>query len=148
MSHSKTARMDITCPHCGSDFITYLWVIVDLAESPELAPSIRDDSIHHVTCSRCGQGVGQADSPLLIYRPDYRPPVLFSPSQGSTGDDIKEDAVFLMNLLRQSLGASWQDSGIAVVLRPRLGGVLTMNLDDTPGNDTFPATGQQRRPLR
>ena len=136
MSHSETARMDITCPHCGSDFSAYLWVIVDVAESPELVPSIRDDSIHYVTCSRCGQGLGQADSPLLIYRPGYRPPVLFSPSWGDPVEDIKESCVFLMNQLRQSLGASWQDSGIAVVPRTNLGGVLTINLDDTPPKKT------------
>jgi len=131
MSHSQTARMDIRCPHCGYDFSAYLWVIIDLDESPELVPSIRNDTIHYITCSRCGDGVGQADSPLLIYRPGYRPPVLFSPSWDSTGDDIKESAAFLMNQLRQSLGASWQDSGIAVVPRPSLGEILTVDFGDT-----------------
>jgi hypothetical protein len=124
--------MDIPCPHCNSVFSAHLWVIVDLTESPELIPSIRDDSIHSVVCTRCGQGVGQADVPLLIYRPGYRPPVLFSPCFDTTADDLKETCAFLMDKLRESLGSSWKDEGIAVVFRPGLGRVLTADMDETP----------------
>jgi hypothetical protein len=132
MSHSITAQTDATCPHCGSEFRARLWVIVDLAGSPELIPLIRDDSIHYITCLLCGRGMGKADTPLLIYRPGYKPAVLFSPAFYSTGEDIKESSTFLMERLQQSVGASWRDEGIGVVPRPRLGAVLTTNLDVVP----------------
>lgn len=132
MPNSLTARMDVYCPHCDYDFSTHLWVIVDLDESPELVPSIRNDTIHYISCSRCGHGIGQADTPLLIYRPGYRPPVLFSPAWDTTPEDLKESSSLLMSKLQQSLGASLQDCGIAVVFRPRLGELLTADLGDAP----------------
>ena len=136
MSHSATAQMDITCPSCGSDFSALLWVIVDVAESPELVASIRDDSIHYVTCSRCGHGVGQADAPLLIYRLGYKPPILFSPCWTDTGDEGKESCLFLMTELEKSLGDSLKDSAIAIVSRPRLGQVIMGDLHGVPPENT------------
>jgi len=84
------------CPECGQPVPFKVWLIVDIAERPELAEQVRDNSLHTVTCPHCAH-VGQIDAPLLVHDP-ARERVLFAPAQGSTSD---QDQQILKGLLGQ-----------------------------------------------
>jgi hypothetical protein len=70
-------QANLTCPHCGQPFNADIWLIVDTQERPDLLARLQAGDIHESLCPHCGQNAGQADAPLLIYRPDSDPPILF-----------------------------------------------------------------------
>ncbi|GIV79181.1 MAG: hypothetical protein KatS3mg050_3575 [Litorilinea sp.] len=143
---SHAEPVPLTCPACGHAFHFQLWLIVDGAARPDLLEQAREGALHTVTCPACGQEIGQADAPLLIFtpptagegeaspRPTARgiPPLLFSPAQSTTAEQDREQAAGLLARLRERLGDAWQDEwvadGLSAVPRP----LLPLALDDDP----------------
>ncbi len=66
MSRSYAETMPVVCDHCGQACEHEIWLIVDLAERPDLAERIRAGSLHRVRCPHCG-GVQAVDAPLLVH---------------------------------------------------------------------------------
>ncbi len=128
MAHSFSQPAAITCPSCQHTFDAQIWLIVDGAEHPDLIARARDGTLHHITCPRCGHAIGTADVPLLIYRPDADPPLLFSPANATTREEDREQAAALLARLRDGLGDAWQEEWVAampVVPRPLLAAMLS-----------------------
>jgi hypothetical protein len=121
-THSYAETLRLLCPHCGRPIEAEIWLVVDLAERPDLAERIRAGTLHDVTCPHCQQFVGRADEPLLLYRPGANPPLLFSPAQKSSDEQDEQHATQLVTWLRQALGETWQEhwltQGLRVVPRP------------------------------
>lgn len=138
----------ITCSSCGRGFEFAVWLIVDIAERPDLLARIRDGTIHVVVCSHCGAELGYANAPLLVYTPS--PPAgragegpprwgraevgAFSspPAQGTTAAQDREHAVGLVNLLREGLGDEWRDTWVAKGLPNVPRAMLPAVLSDDP----------------
>ena len=122
-AHTTTA----TCPACGASHTADIWLIVAPDERPDLLEQIRNGALHTVTCPQCGQ-THTPDAPLLIFRPTAEPPILFAPAQQTTSEQDQQHAAALIGILRQHLGAAWNDAwlaqGPAVVPRPMLPAVL------------------------
>ena len=96
MARSFAQSGQTPCPECGKPVPFKIWLIVDVAERPELAEQIRNGRLHTVTCPHC-EHVGQIDAPLLVHDPT-KERVLFAPAQGSTSD---QDQQVLQGLLGQ-----------------------------------------------
>ena len=79
-SISYVQSAPVTCPTCGRAFTFDVWLIVDAAERPDLMKRIRRGTLHTVACPNCGQPAGEADRPLLLYRPNAELAILFSPA--------------------------------------------------------------------
>jgi rRNA maturation protein Nop10 len=124
-SFSQTATL--TCPHCGRSFDAQVWLIVDGTERPDLLARARAGTLHDIPCPHCGH-TGQVDAPLLLYRPQDEPRLIFSPAQGTTAEQDREQAGALLGLLREGLGPAWRDEWveeIATVPRPFLSAILS-----------------------
>ena len=128
MPHSFSQTASLTCPQCGRDFSAEIWLIVDADEHPDLLERIRAGTLHTITCPHCGHE-GQVDAPLLLLRLGATPPLLFSPAQRTTEEQDREQAAGLVNMLREQMGADWQDEwlaqGLPGVPRPFLPAALS-----------------------
>jgi len=110
MPHSIAQNAPLTCPACNRDFQAEIWLIIDGEERPDLLQRARDGTLHTLTCPHCGQVLGQADAPLLIYRPAGDPVLIFSPARGTSQAQDQEHAVGLLGMLRESLDDAWEDA--------------------------------------
>jgi tetratricopeptide (TPR) repeat protein len=129
MPTSFQQTLSLTCPRCGQSFEAAIWLIVDAAERPDLLEKIQAGTLHQVVCPHC-QFQGEVDAPLLLYNPPLPEGeglgvrLLFSPAQGTTAEQDQEQALALLERLRQSLGDAWQDDwlsrGLPAVPRPLL----------------------------
>lgn len=123
-SHAEPATL--SCPGCGQSIATEIWTIVDIDERPDLLARLLNETIHTVTCPKCGH-VAVVNAPLLIIRQKEKPVLLFSPARGFTPEEDEEHAVALVGMLREHLGQGWQNdwlgdgvSGIARDALPRI----------------------------
>jgi hypothetical protein len=127
MPHSFAQSTQADCPQCGQPVDRDVWLIVDLAERPDLAAHVRDGTLHAAPCPHCGHS-GQIDVPLLLYLAECDPPLLFSPAQNTTAQQDQAHAADLVGRLRASLGDAWQDAwlaeGLPGVPRPLLPALL------------------------
>ncbi len=112
MPTSLSQPADLTCPQCGHRFAAEVWLIVDAAERPDLLEKAQQGTLHEVACPNCGP-IGQLDAPLLLFRPDATPPLLFSPAQETSAEQDREHARQLVSRLRQALGPAWRDEWLA-----------------------------------
>ena len=129
MPTSFQQTLSLTCPRCGQSFEAAIWLIVDAAERPDLLEKIQAGTLHQVVCPHC-QFQGEVDASLLLYNPPLPEGeglgvrLLFSPAQGTTAEQDQEQALALLERLRQSLGNAWQGDwlsrGLPAVLRPFL----------------------------
>jgi tetratricopeptide (TPR) repeat protein len=134
--HSWAKPTKVRCPTCGEVYEFDAWVIVDMDERPDLVERISNPSfrnpLHRPTCYACGTWGFLLDEPLLLYRPGKAPPLLFSPADGATADEIWNQAVNLFNRLRASLGNTWRpewNDQMALVERQLLPAVLAHGLE-------------------
>ncbi len=97
MTHSGAQQADFTCSKCGQSFSDQVWLIVDIAEHPDLAQHIRDGTIHTIHCPHCGNEV-EIDAPLLIHDLE-RQRVLFPPPRKTSEEEDQEIAEGLLSHL-------------------------------------------------
>jgi hypothetical protein len=147
MPHSFADQLTVTCPQCGADFTPDIWLIIDTAERPDLLVLIRDGTIHRFACP--GGHVGEADAPLLLFRPGETPPLLFVPAMQTTADQDRAMADDLLGLLVESLGDGWRPgwaAGLLTLPRPLLVAALdsvdaATTLDQALANAIPPGIG-------
>ncbi len=133
MSNSYVETAKLNCPSCGHTFEVETWLIIDSAERPDLLEKARLGSLHRPACPSCGFE-GTIDTPLLIYRPDQYPVLLFSPSDQTNSK--QEQAYHLFDLLAHSLGDVWQVSWLTNVgVIPRLNLQAVLNDEMEPAED-------------
>jgi CHAT domain-containing protein len=108
MPNTYAESLDLTCPQCSKSFTAETFVIVDVAEQPKLLEKIRSGTLHEIPCPHCDHQ-RQVDLPLLIFRQDDDPHVLFSPAQGTSQEEDQKEASKLVERLKDSLGSTWQD---------------------------------------
>lgn len=109
-AHSLADVARLTCPKCRKPFDATVWLIVDVAERPDLAAHAAQGTIHKVPCPHC-RTVGQIGAPLLVYLPDPPLPqmhMLLLPSQPDDEARTQEESAWLMGVLRERLGNQWQ----------------------------------------
>ncbi len=95
MVQSLAQEVQLTCPACSRRFDAKVWLLVDVAESPGLAERLRTGTLHDAPCPNCGH-TGQVDAPLLLYRPDAEPCLLFSPAEQTSAEQDQEHAAGLL----------------------------------------------------
>jgi len=112
MIHSLAQSIEVTCPDCGTDFTTEVWLIVDVVGRPDLLERIRAGTLHDQTCPHCDCEV-VVDVPLLLYNPGQELPLLFSPVQDTTTEQNRKHAIELVSALRERLGDEWRGEWLA-----------------------------------
>lgn len=75
---------------------------------------------------------GDIDAPLLIFRPDAAPPILFSSAQQTTNEQDQEQAAALVGLLRERLGSAWREAWLAQGVPGVARALLPIALADDP----------------
>jgi CHAT domain-containing protein/tetratricopeptide (TPR) repeat protein len=86
---------------CGQSVDLEVWLIVDLAERPDLAQRVRDGTIHGVPCPHCGNQVG-VDVPLLLHDP-ARKRVLFVRPQETSQEQGQQLTQQMLDQLAETL---------------------------------------------
>lgn len=130
MPHSLVQQSDLSCHNCGRSFTADIWLIVDTSDQPDLFDNILAGTLHDLPCPYCGH-TEQADAPILLYRPGYMPPLIFSPAQGTTEEQDREQAEGLLGYLYDVLGNAWRDEWLeAMPAIPRE--YLPVALSDDP----------------
>lgn len=111
MAHSHAEHPTLTCPQCGAAFAPEIWLIIDAAERPELLTRARNGSLHTFSCIH--GHVIEVDAPLILFRHDETPRLIYSPAERSTVQQDREIAAALVGKLRDSLGSEWQEEWLA-----------------------------------
>ena len=148
MAHSFAEYPSLTCPECGAAFSPEIWLIVDAAERPELIDRVRDDTIHDVVCPR--GHVATLDSPLLLFRPDGAPRLIFSPAENTTTEEDREMVNGLAAMLAESMGGDWRDEWLTegrVVVREDLPALLDDTRETEGWSSPSPDSLEQSAPL-
>ena len=114
MPHSFADQLMLTCPQCGTFFTPDVWLIIDTAERPDLPALILDGAIHRFACPN--GHMGEVDAPLLIFRPDQTPPLLFAPAARTTAEQDRAMVEELLGRLAESLGDAWRAEWLRGVL--------------------------------
>jgi hypothetical protein len=129
MPNSFSTTTELTCPDCQKPLSPDIWLVVDLDERPDLREKIVENTIHLVTCPRCGKS-DLVDAPLLLYwashsfaeftglpfagvrgRHKSHSPLLLSAAQMVDEETRIAQSNDLIQILGQNLGAGvWQDS--------------------------------------
>lgn len=71
-SHSVSMPRSISCGHCETIFEVDQWLIVDIAERPDLAERIVHETINQYQCPECRSVAMLVDGMMLVYRPGYK----------------------------------------------------------------------------
>jgi hypothetical protein len=135
MSVSLPQYPSLTCVGCAGTFAPELYVIVDARERPDLVAAIKADIVHCVMCPHC-QGVIAVGLPLMVYRPQERVRIIYSPWPDATPDQQHEHLGALFEHLRQRLGRRWDDGltrGFVRAERDDLPLLVDADLDLLPG---------------
>ena len=128
MANSYHETETTTCPECGEEFESQIWLIVDASERPDLANQVEEGTFRALTCPHCGGQVGEADAPILLYRPDDDPHLIYAPGE----EEPDEDATSLLAALRESLGPVWRDEWARGILRVYPPCLLPAAVSDDP----------------
>ncbi|MBV6626214.1 MAG: CHAT domain-containing protein [Rivularia sp. (in: Bacteria)] len=107
--HCYSKSQKLNCLRCYHQFDAQIWLIVNAAQQPDLLQRLQQGSLHQVDCPNCGEVV-EVDAPLLLYRPDAVPHLLFSPAQAISEKENQRIERELVEKLRDNLGVEWQDS--------------------------------------
>lgn len=127
MPNSHADHADLTCPNCAQPFTADVWLIVDIAERPDLLEQLQTETLHALVCPHC-MHEATLDAALLVYRPDDDPVLVFSPARQTDAAQNREQAQALVSMLGAALGDQWQESwlsdGLPGVPRAALGALL------------------------
>jgi CHAT domain-containing protein/tetratricopeptide (TPR) repeat protein len=105
MSVSTSEYREGFCPDCGHEDITQTWLVIDLAERPELREELRDAGAYRHTCPRC-QHVRWREMPLLVLNlADSAPIALACPDEMLALDDPAASSSGLVERTRRVLDA-------------------------------------------
>ncbi|MEW6180989.1 MAG: CpXC domain-containing protein [Chloroflexota bacterium] len=120
MAHSFSQIATLTCPQRGHTFPAEIWLIVDGDERPDLLARAAQGDLHRLPCPKCGNA-NTVDAPLLILRRQEPHGVLiFSPAERTTREQDQEHFNGLMQALKASLGAEWQEEWVkSLQIAPR-----------------------------
>lgn len=135
IQYSLAEPARLPCRACGHEYESDIWIIVDIAQRPDLLAQLRAGTLHDLTCPACGH-TDTVNAPLLIYRPGAEPVLLFSPARGGSPEQGEEQAVALLNMLRQHLGDAWRDEWLARGLTGAAREALPTLLGDDPATAT------------
>lgn len=106
--HSHAEPAALPCRVCGEVFESDIWIIVDILERPDLHDKLRASTLHQLTCPACGHA-DIVNAPLLVFRPEAEPVLLFAPAQGGTQAQDEEQAQALVGIFREGMGGDWRD---------------------------------------
>lgn len=108
MPHSFSQTLQVSCTHCAAAHEVEIWLIVDVAERPDLGRLVEMGHLHRVTCPACGDALHQVAAPLLLFRPDLIRPLFFAAAPGSSTEKAAQDAATLISRLEENLGDGWR----------------------------------------
>lgn len=109
---SSSERVTLPCQKCNQPVDAEVWIIVDTTQRPDLLARLREGTLHHVGCPACGH-VAAINAPVLIFRPDMEPALLFSPADGSNPVQDEEQALALVGIFREDMGEEWREEWLA-----------------------------------
>ena len=95
MTHSLSVTASVICPECGTEYTSPVWLIIDVAEHPELLAQIGDGSLDIAECPSCST-LSEIPAPLLIFQSGLPTPLLFAPAFDSDAEEARADAVELI----------------------------------------------------
>lgn len=131
MNRSVAESVTLPCQQCGRPVAAEVWIIVDVAERPDLLAQLRAGTLHDIACPDCGH-TATINAPLLVYRPEAEPPLLFSPASGSSSEQDEEQAMALLGMFREDMGDAWRDEWLARGLTGVARAALPAVLSDDP----------------
>ncbi|EFO80766.1 hypothetical protein OSCT_1387 [Oscillochloris trichoides DG-6] len=101
MPISYQEQANLTCPNCGADVVTAIWLILDAQEQPMAVEALQRGELNRVVCPQCGEG-GPAGAPLLFHDGAARL-VIFAVAPGMAEHEWRDQARDLHALLVGSI---------------------------------------------
>ena len=134
VDYSYAQAMERQCPSCQQISSQEVWLIIDQTARPDLVQSIIEESFNSLVCPHCNQAMGVVDQPLLIYRPNQQPPLLFTHADATAlAEDQAHEMQHLVQHLLEALDNSddeWVMEGLKRVPRHRLMEFLKQTSED------------------
>ena len=129
-SRSWAEQIDFKCPACGTPLSLQAWILIDSQERPDLVNRIGSVTLNTKTCPSC-KNTTTLDVPLLVFRAEGTPPMLFSPSLQIPRESESRQLKQLLSQLQEHPETVWVNKftfGIQGVKRDRLAGALGVDL--------------------
>lgn len=124
MDHSWAKPIKTICAACQQPFSIDVWVILDQTSRPDLIQQLKNETLNPLVCPHCEHQMGMADEPLLVYRPNQAPPLLFAHADKTLlGEDQAHNMHHLVEHLLQDLHSDdqeWVMEGLKRVPRLQL----------------------------
>ena len=137
MDYSFAQPIERQCPSCHQTATVEVWLIIDQVARPDLVQSLIEGGFNPLICPYCNQSLGEADQPLLIYRPNQQPPLLFTPADSTAlAEDQAHEMQHLVQRLLDALESSddeWVMEGLKRVSRDRLLEILNQVSEENDG---------------
>lgn len=128
MDLSFSQNITTICSECKQSFSKDVWIILDQNSRPELIEQLKQENLNTLVCPQCNHQMGTADEPLLIYRPNQQPPLIFSHAEKNIlGEDQAHNMHRLVQHLLQDLhrdDQEWVMEGLKRVPRQQLANFL------------------------
>jgi CHAT domain-containing protein/tetratricopeptide (TPR) repeat protein len=107
---SSARKTTLTCPACREECTAEVWLIVDVAERPDLAERGRAGRLRHFECS-AGHPL-RVSEPLLLHIPGESPPLYFVGAEEMTNEEARVRCNALVDAVRERLGAAWDETWV------------------------------------
>lgn len=101
MPISYSEQSPLTCPACGKDFESEVWMIVDADEREDLVEALRRGTLNVTRCPHCGNE-GPVGAPLLYHNAALQR-VLFAGDPSVPEHELREQARALLTLMMNNI---------------------------------------------
>jgi hypothetical protein len=110
-------QTQISCPNCGTPYMTEVHQIVDSKRTPDLKMELLSGSLNMAVCPQCGAG-GPLSTILLFHDTEYEKFIVHVPAELNISHDQREEMIG--RLARQVMEMTPQEERRAYMFQPRM----------------------------
>ena len=109
-------QTQITCPNCGTPYVTEVYQLIDVGQQPALKQLILSGQLNLAVCPNCGAG-GQLSTPLVYHDPDHELFMTYIPPEMNL-DSVQREQI-IGRLVRQAVDNTPQEKRRAYMFQPQ-----------------------------
>lgn len=124
---------ETVCQGCRQPLKGDIWMIVVVTD--DLPDLIYNHTLQTLECKHCGTATIM-DSPLLVCRLGFDPPLIYSPASATNAEEDREALEWLLDIVKSQIGTLWDDGWLGdsrMVARPELVATIRAIQGKPPG---------------